>query len=266
MNIIPVIDLLRGQVVRAVRGERHAYQPIVSALCASSDPRTVARVLCRHCASAQLYVADLDALQGGAVQVEVLRALLAALPAVALWLDAGFADAQAAAEVLRRLAPERQRVVPVFASESLRSRAALAACFQPPGLASAGAILSLDRRAGQRLDVAGCWDAPELWPQRVIVMTLERVGADAGPDLATLAEVRAKAPGSAFIGAGGIRDPADLALAAAAGASAWLVASALHDLRLPAVGTDGAGPSENNDAEGDAGDSGSAGAGGDGGH
>ena len=64
-------------------------------------------------------------------------------------------------------------------------------------------------------------------------MTLERVGADAGPDLDTLAEVRRKAPQAMLIGAGGIRHPADLARAADAGADAWLVASALHDLRLP---------------------------------
>ena len=61
MLLIPVIDLMRGQVVRAVRGNRHAYRPIVSQLCAGSDPLDIARALCRHCASSRLYVADLDA-------------------------------------------------------------------------------------------------------------------------------------------------------------------------------------------------------------
>jgi len=66
-------------------------------------------------------------------------------------------------------------------------------------------------------------------------MTLERVGADAGPDLETIAGLRARAPHTDLIGAGGIRDAADLDRAAASGAWAWLVASALHDGRLPAV-------------------------------
>lgn len=233
MNIIPVIDLLHGQVVRAVRGERSAYRPIVSPLCASSDPPTVARILGRHCASARLYVADLDALQGGVSQIATLRALLEADPRLELWLDAGFADVGAAAEVVSALAPHAHRVVPVFGSESLRSREALAVCFGAAGLPNA--VLSLDRRDGRRLDAAGCWDTPALWPPRVIVMTLERVGADAGPDLETLADVRRKAPQAVLIGAGGIRHPADLTDAAAAGADAWLVASALHDLRLPPV-------------------------------
>ena len=40
------------------------------------------------------------------------------------------------------------------------------------------------------------------------------------------------APRAMLIGAGGIRDEADLRLAAQAGAAAWLTASALHDRRL----------------------------------
>jgi HisA/HisF family protein len=234
LNLIPVVDLLKGQVVRAVRGDRKAYRPIVSALCASSDPVTVARILCEHCAARQLYVADLDALQGGAVQIAVLADLLRALPGIELWLDAGLADAPAGQALREQLAPYASRIVLVFGSESLRSREALERCFEATA-GDPGAALSLDRRDGQRLDAAGCWDAVELWPKRLIVMTLERVGSGAGPDLETLQEVRRLAPGAMVIGAGGIRSEDDLARASAAGADAWLVASALHDLQLPRV-------------------------------
>ena len=168
-----------------------------------------------------------------------------------LWLDAGFASAAAARALRTELGTVAAHVVPVFGSESLASRAELERCFGGANLsatasagASAGAlanglegeaVLSLDRRDGQRLDAAGCWDAPALWPKRVIVMTLERVGSDAGPDLETLAGVRQRSPATFIVGAGGIRDPGDLARAQAAGAGAWLVASALHDGRLPRV-------------------------------
>ena len=238
MNLIPVLDLMQGHVVRAVRGNREAYRPIVSQLCAGSDPVSLAQALCEHCASGSLYIADLDALRGGPAQVQVLRAVLDALPDVELWLDAGFADAAAARALGRDLGRElgalQSRLVPVFGSESLASRAALEACFSGADVDSA--VLSLDRRDGERLDAAGCWDLPQAWPRRVIVMTLERVGADSGPDLETLAEVRRKSPTTTLIGAGGIRDAADLVRAEAAGAAAWLVASALHDGRLPRVG------------------------------
>lgn len=236
---------MAGQVVRGQRGERGAYRPMVSPLCPGGTPAAMACALLDEAGADTLYVADLDAITGGAPQYAVLADILRAAPGITLWLDAGFADAAAAEAVIDQLerllgqgaAPSAAacdtggsagaRVVPVFGSESLRELADLRAC-------SAGrpAILSLDRRGDRRMDPAGCWDHPELWPARVIVMTLERVGAYAGPDIETLAALRARAPGRRLIGAGGVRDRADLARAAASGAEAWLVASALHDRRL----------------------------------
>ncbi len=43
MQIIPVIDVRHGQAVRAVRGDRSNYRPIVTPLAASADPLEVAR-------------------------------------------------------------------------------------------------------------------------------------------------------------------------------------------------------------------------------
>src|SRR4051812_13677392 len=93
LPVIPVLDLLRGQVVRGVRGERSAYRPIVSRLADGSAPLDVARGLLAAAPPAAgreavLYVADLDAIQGGAPQLATLRELLAAHPQVCLWLDA----------------------------------------------------------------------------------------------------------------------------------------------------------------------------------
>ena len=231
MQLIPVIDLMQGQVVRGVRGNRQAYRPIVSQLCEGSDPVAVAQALVAHSGAGWLYVADLDALMGRPPQQAVLRRLLDHLPGVALWLDAGFADVAAADAVRAGLGQQAApRAVPVFGSESLASREALVRAAAQDG------VLSLDRKDGQPLDPAGCWDAPALWPRRVIVMTLERVGAASGPDLQTLQAVRERAPGAFVVGAGGVRNPADLAAAAASGAGAWLVASALHDGGLPRAG------------------------------
>ena len=221
-------------MVRAVRGERSAYRPIQSSLVAGSAPAEVAAALLARVpppagGAPVLYVADLDALQGAAPQADALRALLALAPALELWLDAGFAHPEDAAALAAALGADGIRVRPVFGSESLASRAALAEAG-----ADARAILSLDCRGARPLDPAGCWDAPGLWPPTVIVMTLDRVGARGGPDLETFGRARAAAPDRTWIGAGGVRDAADLRAGAAAGASAWLVASALHDGTLVA--------------------------------
>ena len=243
MQLIPVVDVMGGVVVRAVRGERASYRPIESALCRSIDPVEVAQRLVAHCAARIVYVADLDALRGGLPQRGVVRSLCAALPGVTVWLDGGFATASAAATACDDLAtvapsPLAGRapascapVVPVYASESLASPAALAECCRREG-----AVLALDRRGAERLDRAGAWDTPSLWPPQVVVMTLERVGSSAGPDVVTIAALQSRSPATRLYGAGGIRDERDLALAARAGAAGWLVASALHDGAVPARG------------------------------
>ncbi|WP_458763875.1 HisA/HisF-related TIM barrel protein [Cupriavidus basilensis] len=239
MHIIPVIDLLDGRVVRAVRGQRDQYRPIVSGLHPGSDPVALARAMLAYCASRTLYIADLDALTGRAAQLEALQALRLALPETELWLDAGFANAAQATAALAALRGTGARVVPVFGSESL-SEPPAAAGSAPPFDTWPGAALSLDRRHGMPLGNAAWWQASAAWPAQLIVMALDRVGAFEGPDLATLAAIRAQAgTGRRLVGAGGIRDGADLAAAAHAGASAWLVASAIHDLRIPPAGQAG---------------------------
>lgn len=235
MHIVPVIDLLGAQVVRAVRGQRNQYLPIRSGLCAGSDPIAIARAMLDYCAARTLYVADLDALTGKPVQCDTLAAVCHALPDLELWLDAGFADAAGAASVLARLAGTGVRVRPVFGSESMRADASdpLAS----PFLQHPQAMLSLDRRHGSPLGQASWWQHSRDWPASVIVMTLDRVGAFEGPDLALFEQVRRQAgPARQLIGAGGIRDGADLDAAARSGAHAWLVASAIHDRRIAPVG------------------------------
>ena len=227
-----MVDVADGRVVRAQRGERASYRPIASPLAAGSDPSVIARALLSRCAppvAPVLYVADLDAIQGGAPQLQALAALSRAWPGLTLWIDAGFAHAQAAHDLRREPALHGAAWRAVYGSESIADAAALEEI-----AADAQAILSLDCRQARPLDAAGCWRQPQHWPPTVVVMTLDRVGADAGPDLATFARLRAMAPGRCWIGAGGVRHAGDLADAAAAGAAGWLVASALHDGRLGA--------------------------------
>jgi phosphoribosylformimino-5-aminoimidazole carboxamide ribotide isomerase len=242
MQVIPVLDLLDAHAVRAVRGQRASYRPIQSTLCAGSEPLAVARALLAVTGASVLYVADLAAILGQGDHAPQLAALLDALgdsnPGVEIWLDAGYTDFASMHAQFERIDTLSQplhtrhaTLVPVFGTETLRDpealREAAAAGFSP--------LLSLDHRAGALLADPAAESDTSWWPPRVIVMTLDHVGTYQGPDLGTLAAVRARAGERRLIGAGGIRHAADLSAAANSGAAAWLVASALHDGQLEPV-------------------------------
>lgn len=248
MQLVPVIDLQQGQVVHATGGQRALYRPIASAQFRATCMPDVAGGLCEHCATTTLYLADLDALQGRAPQIDAVAALLDAQPGLALWLDAGYTQAADVDAWMRALGSVATRVRPVLASESLASvdalREALAAWPR--------ALLSLDSRDGVPLDRGGVWSAVEAWPGRVIAMDLARVGSSAGPGIEHLAALQARAPSAFWIGSGGLRDDDDVAVAERSGAGAWLVASALHAGRISRRRTMPAGATDCGDG-GDAG-------------
>jgi phosphoribosylformimino-5-aminoimidazole carboxamide ribotide isomerase len=139
-----------------------------------------------------------------------------------LWIDAGAANA---ADAQAWLAHERVDVV--LGSESFADHAALAAL-----CAKARILLSLDFQGAHFLGARALCENAAAWPQRVVAMTLARVGATEGPDLARVSEIVTRAGGREIFAAGGVRNMGDLACLEAAGAAGALVASALHEGRL----------------------------------
>jgi len=223
-SIIPVLDLKGGVVVRARAGDRANYQPIVTPLAATSAAADVLAGLLALAPFDQVYIADLDAIEGTGDHRALILALRRLHPSVEIWLDCGCADAGAAQTIAAA------GIVPVLGSESLPDPASLGAI--GAALGRSGYVLSLDYRAGAFLGPAIVAERAELWPDRVIAMTLDRVGRNAGPDFARLAAIKARAGRVSVYAAGGVRDDDDVAALAALGISGALVASALHDRRL----------------------------------
>ena len=219
MRIIPVLDLKGGQVVRAERGNRDQYRPIVTPLSASSDPVAVAAGLRTVHPFSAFYIADLDAIEGRAPNTDALDKLRAMPGAPELWVDAGIADE---ATLAAALAEPSFR--PVLGSESQRNDGLLRRFRDHPGL-----VLSLDFFADGFRGPRSILEQPELWPQSVIVMTLAKVGSAAGPDLTRLQQVKARAGNRAVIAAGGVRGEADIRALSSIGIAAALVATSLHD-------------------------------------
>jgi phosphoribosylformimino-5-aminoimidazole carboxamide ribotide isomerase len=216
MLIIPVVDLMGGVVVRATAGRRDAYRPIISPLAASSAPCDIVAGFLRLHPFKIVYVADLDAILGRGDNMSAANSLADQFREIAFWVDSG----------ARNVAP-RSRLETIIGSETMRRDA------PPPDLsAEPGAVLSLDFRSGGFLGPAALAASPHLWPTRVIVMTLERVGLGDGPDFATLAGIKARAGGREIFAAGGVRGAEDLAALERSGVAGALIASALHDGRL----------------------------------
>jgi phosphoribosylformimino-5-aminoimidazole carboxamide ribotide isomerase len=219
MDVIPVIDIKNGQVVHAHGGKRESYHPIDTPLSPTSAPSDVVGGLLRLHSFRTLYVADLDAIEKRGSNLCAIEALSTAYPELELWIDNGMADAQEALEWLRRT-----RFCLVIGSESQHDDHTARALQHEKRV-----LMSLDFRGDKFQGPPGLQENASLWPSRVIVMTLGRVGSGSGPDTMRIAEVASRANGARIFGAGGVRDATDLEAISEAGATGVLVATALHD-------------------------------------
>lgn len=218
MKIIPVIDLMHGQVVHARHGRREHYRPLQSLLCRGSEPKAVIDGLLGLYPFDTLYIADLDALLGKGRQTEVLNRLRQSFPELAFWVDQGLADRE---EWSRP--PADDQTVTVMGSESLAAdwQAVLADSRR-------SFVLSLDFHGETMLGPPRLAERPDLWPERVILMELARVGGTEGPGFRRAERFQRAYPGHRFIAAGGVRGEDDLERLAAIGLDAVLLASSLH--------------------------------------
>lgn len=222
MHVVPVIDIRNSEVVRAVAGRRAEYAPIVTPLAKSSAPIDVVDGLLRIHDFDALYIADLDAIERRGDARAAIEAIRAAFPALRLWVDAGV---RTACDVERWL---RLRDVDVIVgSESFEKPEEMRRLADDERI-----ILSLDFLGEDFLGDPELLLNTELWPSRVIVMTLARIGAGLGPDMTRLGRFVSRAKGRRVYAAGGARGADDLVALKQMGASGALVATALHDGNL----------------------------------
>lgn len=238
MRILPVIDLMRGQVVRGVAGRRESYQPIVSRLAPDAQPASIGRALFEHGAT-DCYVADLDAIAGATPSWNTYRELIEI--GLRLWIDAGCRNQAAAAALasFEHAGCKLQRII--VGLESLESVDELVTMRQMIGVERL--VFSLDLQHGKPITRPGVWPklSAEVIAHRVIeagvagmiVLDLAAVGGYGGPATTVLCEqLRDAWPKLEIISGGGARDAEDVKQFAAAGCDYVLVASALHDGRV----------------------------------
>ena len=210
-------------------GDRARYEPVKSTLTpVRGDAVALAQAYVAVLGTSELYVADLDAIEGRAAQYGMHQRLSRIARS---WIDAGLRSEKDACALIDAGA---DRVV--VALETLPAFELLHAIVSQFG--ADRVVFSLDLRDGAPLASAEplramtprelARRAVDAGVETVIVLDLARVGGLGGADDAMLHDLRAALPGVDLIAGGGVRDQADLDRLAAAGANGVLVATALH--------------------------------------
>lgn len=219
VSVIPVLDILNGNIVRAVGGRRGAYAPLESPLVSSPDPLPFVEKVRSLFGMELFYIADLDAIMGKGSNAILIERLVERTTCSFL-LDGGYRGIGDIAEL--------PRVTPVLGSETFEewrdlgdlSRITVSVDTYRGNLVTTKYDLTVDTL----LELARAAGAKSF-----IHLRMEAVGEGLF-DTAALIPPRL---GEKWIAGGGIRSRADLKALADAGYSAALVSSALHEGALP---------------------------------
>ena len=235
MKIIPVLDLLNGIAVHAMRGERNKYRPLKSVLWPSPDPLELAKVFDSR-GFDELYMADLDAILENKEDFSVFTRISSETD-LSLMVDAGINDLGKAERVLEAGASNV-----IIGTETLTDLGFAGEAVQ--ALGEKRVIVSVDLKGGELLSRSEkirsmnplrlVETLEEMGVARVIVLDLARVGSEQGANMGVVMEVLEKT-GVEVITGGGMRGIGDLDEARDLGVSAALIATVLHTGKLTAA-------------------------------
>jgi len=232
LKIIPVIDVLNGTAVHAIRGERKRYQPLRSILCKSADPLDIALTF-ESLGFKSLYLADLDAILGKLANFSLYQQIITKT-SLELMVDAGIADVAKAKKVL-----ETEVTKLVVGTETLSSLDFLNQAVKAFG--ESKVIVSIDLKEGKLLSVSEAiksmdaisfaQELVKIGINQVILLDLDRVGTEHGINSAVLENILEKTSLEVFVG-GGINGIQELEELRKLGVSGALVATVLHNGKL----------------------------------
>ena len=228
LKIIPVIDVLGGIAVHAIRGKRKEYQPLKSVLCASADPLNVAASL-RTFGFGKLYMADLDAIIGGHPDFSLFKRIVDKT-GLDMMVDAGITDLGTAEKILKNSVSQL-----IIGTETLQSISFVAEAVESFG--SEKIAVSLDLmgprilsgfQLGKLADpMTFLREIEKVGVNQIIVLDLLKVGSSEGVNIDFLKEVIRKIKAKVLVG-GGVRDIKDLAELRDLGVFGVLMATSLH--------------------------------------
>jgi len=231
LKVIPVIDILNGAVVHAVRGKRSEYKPIESVICKSAEPLEVAKAF-KNLGFTELYVADLDAIIDCSMDFQVLKRLSEETELLLL-VDAGVTNFERAERLL-----EIGAIKLVIGTETLQKKSFVAQAIKCFG--GDRVVVSLDLKGDKVIAKSGFDGYPEplcllsdfkaMGVLEIIVLDLLRVGTDEGVNIDFLK--KASSLDMDVVVGGGVRGMQDLTELKMLNISGALVATALHSGKI----------------------------------
>ncbi len=220
MFIIPVIDLSKGQVVHALRGERNKYQPVKSVLTSKPEAKAIIEAYFKLYSFKIIYIADLDAIQETGEHISLICDLAQCFPDVEFWLDAGrsiIKNTQVYSDI--------KNIRHILGSENNFPEEEFKNIIQ----ANPNIILSLDFGKQGLIQNHFLLETPTYWTNDVIIMMLHRVGSNEGIDQEYLKTIKKTAHQSNLFFAGGIRNMDDISILESEDYKGVLLATALHN-------------------------------------
>jgi phosphoribosylformimino-5-aminoimidazole carboxamide ribotide isomerase len=232
IRVIPVIDILDGVVVHAVKGQRREYKPIQSTLTTAVEPLAVAKTF-KNLGFTDLYIADLDAIIDCSTNFGVLNQI-AEETGLQLIVDAGITSLERAKKLLDAGVSKV-----VIGTETLQNKNFVAEAVKAFG--NERVIVSLDLKGEKvlvKIGFSGCLNPlcllgefKEMGISNVIVLDLARVGSGEGVNVDFVKKAKAEVEMDLYVG-GGVRDVNDIVELDCLGVSSVLVASALHNGKI----------------------------------
>jgi len=253
-SVIPVMDIMIGQVVWAKGGNRDAYRPLESRLTNSSQPLEVARAIFAQTGCDWLYVADIDSFAGANPSWPVFESLTEA--GFNLLIDANWLLEQRIDEAIERFKGS-DKVKLIISTETIQ-RSDQFSVFKKLIDAGITPVFSLDMRGPEVIakdPEIGALTPLELVHQAyqagvryLIQLDLTTVGQGAGEDgksaeenglddprcerLSLIQEIADELPDIVLISGGGMRHDKDCQQILSSGCQHVLVASAIYDGKL----------------------------------
>jgi len=218
LKVIPAIDIKNNYVVRASQSNRENYKPIKSMLVKGSKPVDIVSALLKTYAFNTVYIADLDSIISKNINLSIVRQLCERFPLIKFWVDYGITSTEDFGH-----SEDIKNMTPVVGTETLDNTGVLVRRNKSEYL------LSLDFSDEKLLGPSSILSKADLFPEKVIVMCLHRIGGAQGPDYSLLRKICRKLTQSQVIASGGVRNLEDLSKLEKIGIKQVIASTVLHN-------------------------------------